>query len=266
MSFEPQADVQYCVTPTNITEQVGSGAARETGIFAVPTGNAWTVEVTKVGVFQEVLHIPDSGAVTIDIEFWDSLLTGQAAIDAADAFSVSNVQEDRAFDADSAVEQEVANVLGTLIQDLQNGVPVPAYTITNLTTDRILNADSTSDAELADILGSFIRDLERGWGGFFNISNLTTDRTMDSGAPPANAEFADVLGTLINDFQPRSNLIAGVNLLVANHTLRQLNEIWSGSQIMHAGDTLNAEIAAQGNGTQGVGASFVVEYRVLSYS
>ena len=266
MSFEPQADVQYCVTPTNITEQVGSGAARETGIFAVPTGNAWTVEVTKVGVFQESLHIPDSGAVTIDLEFWDSMLTGQAAIDAADAFSVTNVQEDRTFDADTMVEQEIANVLGTLITDLQNG-KVPSYNITNLTTDRILNADSTTDAELADILGTFIRDRERGWGGFFNVSNLTTDRTGDMGSPPANAETADILGTLINDFQPRSNLVpAATNLLVANHTIRQLNELFQGSQIMHQGDTLNAEIAAQGNGTQGLGASFVVEYRVLSYS
>lgn len=265
MAFEPQSDVQYCVTPTNFTEQVGAGGARETGIFAVPTGNNWTVEVTKVGVFSELLHIPDGGVVTVDLEFWDSMLTGPAAVTAAAAFSVTNVQKDRTFDADTAVEQEVANVLGTLIQDLQNGV-LPFYTITNLTTDRILNADSTTDAELADILGTFIRDMERGWGGFFNVTSGTTDRTMNSGAPPDNAEFADVLSTLIDDFQPRSDLITSVNLLVANHTIRQLNEIWSGSQIMHQGDTLNAEITAQGNGTQGRGASFVVEYRVLAYS
>lgn len=266
MTFEPQADVQYCVTPVDITEQVGAGGAREQGIFAVPTGNAWTVEVMKIGIFQEVLHIPDGGNVTVDLEFWDSMLTGPDAVSAADDFSVSNVQEDRTFDADTAVEQEVANVLGTLIQDLQNGV-LPSYTITNLTTDRIYNANSTSDAELADILGTFIRDMERGWGGFFNIASLTTDRTMDSGAPPDNNEFSDVLGTLIEDFQPRANLVpAGTNLLVANHTIRQLNELYQGSQIMHQGDTLNAEITAQGLGTQGLGASFVVEYRVLAYS
>lgn len=267
MTFEPQADVQYCVTPVDITEQVGSGGARESGIFAVPTGNNWTVEVTKIGIFQEVLHIPDSGAVTVDIEFWDSMETGDARKTTADTFTVTNVQKDRVFDANTAVEQEVANVLGTFIQDLQSREPIPAYTITNLTVDRIWDANSTTDAELADVLGTLIQDVERGWGGFFNVSNLTTDRTMDSGAPPANAEFADVLGTLANDLQPRANLVpAGTNLLVANHTLRQLNELFQGSQIMRQGDTLNAEISAQGTGTQGLGASFVVEYRVLAYS
>lgn len=266
MTFEPQADVQYCVTPVDITEQVGAGGFRESGIFAVPTGNSWTVEVTKVGLFQEVLHIPSGGAVTIDLEFWDSMLTGPAAVTAAEAFSVTNVQEDRTFDANTMVEAEIANVVGTLIKDLQDG-KLPAYTITNLTTDRIYDANSTSDAELADIVGTFIRDMERGWGGFFNIASLTTDRTGDMGAPPNNNEMSDILGTLIEDFQPRTNLVPdGTNLLVANHTIRQLNELFQGSQIMHQGDTLNAEITAQGIGTQGLGASFVVEYRVLNYS
>ena len=266
MTFEPQSDVQYAVVPVDITEQVGSGGAREAGLLAIPTGNAWTVEVTKIGIFQEVLHVPDSGAVTVDIEFWDSLRTGQLQIDDADDFTVTGVQEDRTFDADTMVEQEIANVFGTFVQDLQRGAPIPQYNISNLTTDRIWDANSTTDAELADVLGTLIRDVERGWGGFFNVSNLATDRTMNATDPPANAEMADLIGNLAQDLQPRSNLIAGVNLLVANHTLRQLNEIWQGSQIMHQGDTLNAEIAAQGTGTQGLGASFVVEYRVLARS
>ena len=259
--FDSNAKVQFLTVPFIPGETVSAGDQVEVGLFGVSRESPATVEVLGLSVFFEVLHVPDTGTTTMDLEYWDCMLEGQALKDAAGRFDLTNVTEDRVYDADTMVEAEIANVFGTWIDDLVNGRP-KNITLTNETTDRILNTDSTSDAELADILSTLILDVERGHGGFFDISSLTTDRSTDISAPPANAEMADLLGTFANDIQPRSNLEAAFDL--GGGSIREVAEIWRGRQLMKAGDTLNAEIASHTDTTAGQGYTFIVEYRVLA--
>ncbi len=259
--FSPNESVQFLTVPFLPGETVAAGDQVEMGLFGVSRESPARVEIRGVSVYCEVLHVPDAGTTTADIEYWDCMLDGPALITAAKRFDLTNTTEDRVYDADTMVEAEIANVFGTWVGDLQNGLP-RNITSSNRTIDRILNADSTSDAELADILSTLIEDVERGNGGFFNISNLTTDRSTDISGPPANAEMADLLGTLANDLQPRTNLAASFNL--GGISIREVTEIWRGSQVMNPGDTLNAEIASHTDTTAGQGYSFIVEYKVLA--
>lgn len=272
MAGEPQSMVQLLNIPFNPGEAGGSVTgggtdASEVSLFVVPVGANYRVEILRLGVVAELLAVPDTGDIDIDIEFWDSLLTGPAAVTAANRFSLTNYTEDRVFDADTAVEQEVANVLGTLVADLQAGPPYPEYTISNLTIDRTVNADSTTDAELADLLGTFISDLMAGTCGYYALTNVTVDRDADMSGPPSNATFADLLCTLINDFNPRADLtLDATNANLEDITLRQYNHLWTGSQIMESGDTLNCEIGAHTSSTDGMGYAFILEYKVLQRS
>ena len=259
--FDTNASVQFLTVPFLPGETVAAGDQVEVGLFGVSRESTARVEILGLSVFFEVLHVPDGGTTTLDLEYWDCMLDGQDLITAAKRFDLTNVTEDRVYDADTMVEAEIANVFGTWIDDLQKGLPRNIVS-SNRTIDRILDADSTSDAELADILSTLIEDVERGHGGFFNISNLTTDRSTDISAPPANAEMADLLGTFANDVQPRTNLAASYDLGAGS--IREMREIWRGSQVMNPGDTLNAEIASHTDTTAGQGYSFVVEYKVLA--
>ncbi len=259
--FDSNTKVQFLTVPVLPGETVAAGDQVEVGLFGVSRESPATVEVLGLSVFFEVLHVPDTGSTTVDLEYWDCMLEGQALVTAANRFDLTNVTEDRVYDADTMVEAEIANVFGTWMGDLQNGLP-RNITSSNRTIDRILDANSTSDAELADILSTLIEDVERGHGGFFAISNLTTDRSTDISGPPANAEMADLLGTLANDLQPRTNLAASFDL--GGGSIREVAEIWRGRQLMKAGDTLNAEIASHTDTTAGQGYTFIVEYRVLA--
>ena len=271
MADTPQTNKRYITIPFNPGEQAGGGDVNEFGLLAIPNGVGARLALTNIDVFCEVLHVPDTGSTTVDIEFQDMMLDGDALKDAAKRFILTNVVTDRVFDANSAVEAEVANVFGTFIADVVKGPPYPAYTITNESVDRVLDADSTSDAEIADVLATLILDVFAGEasggtprGGFYNITNLTTDRSEDISGPPANAAMADLLGTFANDIQPRSNLRAGVNL--GTISIREVVNVWSGRQILNAGDTINAEIATHTDTTVGHGYSFVLEYEVLKHS
>lgn len=260
--FDTNASVQFLTVPFIPGEKEAAGDRVEIGLFGVSRESPARVEIRGLSVYCEVLVVPDGGNdATLDLEYWDCMLDGPDLIAAANRFDLTNVTEDRVYDADTMVEAEIANVFGTWVGDLQNGLPRNIVS-SNRTIDRILNADSTSDAELADILSTLIEDVERGNGGFFNISGLTTDRAADISGPPANAEMADLLGTLANDLQPRTNLASTFNL--GDISIREVSEIWRGSQVMNPGDTLNAEIAAHTDTTAGQGYSFIVEYKVLA--
>ena len=271
MTDTPQTNKRYVTIPFDPGEKASGGDVNEFGLLAIPNGVGARLALTNIDVFCEVLHVPDSGSTTVDIEYQDMMLDGDTLKDVAGRFNLTGVATDRIFDANSAVEQEVANVFGTFIADLVAGPPYPAYEITNLATDRVLDADSTSDGEIADILGNLILDVFAGEasggiprGGFYNISNLTTDRESAIDGPPANAEMADLLGTLANDLQPRSNLRAALNL--GTISIREMTNVWSGRQIMNSGDTINAELATHTNTTVGHGYSFILEYEVLKHS
>jgi hypothetical protein len=238
------------------------------GLLAVPRGANFRLEVLRVGYMAEVAVIGTTA--TVDIEFLDSLLSGAALKTAVDAFSLTNASEDRTFDANTAVEQEVANVLGTFVSDLSTyGLNIPAYTITNLTTERgsvgdVFDADSTSDAELADLLGTVIGDILAGSLPYYNFTNVTVDRDADMSGPPANAVFADLLCTLVNDLRTRTNIVSAANL--ENALIQDYNSLFVGSQIMESGDSLNAELTLDTVTTVGEGYSFITEYRVLQHS
>jgi hypothetical protein len=273
MASEPQSKVQLRTVPFNtivLDEQAWGDPSEEPvelGLLAVPRGANFRIELLRVGYMAQ-LAVAGTTA-TVDIEFQDSLLTGPALVTAAKRFDLTNVVTDRVFDADTAVEQEVANVLGTFVADLQAGPSLPTYTISSLTIDRVLDVNSTSDAELADVLGTLIGDVLTGSLPYYSILDAAGaftnfDRSTDISGPPANAEFADILATLIVDLRPRTDLVATVNL--ANALIQDYNAIWSGRQILEAGDSVNAEFTIDNITTGGEGYSMMIEYRVIHHS
>lgn len=101
--------------------------------------------------------------------------------DTSDVYSPANVNIDRTFDANNYTIDEIVDVLGTLIKDLQDrgiiggGAPATSgiiarldqiqdssdvYTIANVTPDRSYNADVYTLNEIADVLGTLIQDLK----------------------------------------------------------------------------------------------------------
>ncbi len=273
MSSEPQTDIQLMTVPFQdvlLDDDAWSSAAEnplEVGLLAVPRGANYRLELLRIGYVAQVAVIGTT--ITCDIEFQDSLLTGPALITAANTFSLTSVTEDRTFDADTAVEQEMANVLGTFVADLQRGPPYPAYSISNLTTERgavgdVFDADSSSDAELVDLLGTVIGDIFAGSLPYYNFTNVSVDRDAAMSGPPSNAVFADILCTLVNDLRPRADLVTTHDLESA--LIQDYNSLYVGSKILEAGDSVNAEFVTNTITTGGEGYAFIVEYRVLQRS
>lgn len=62
-----------------------------------------------------------------------------------------------------------------------------------------------------------------------------------------------------------ANLVADYNLQTGR-TARVNNEVWRGSQILEAGDTVNAEFDVATPTTASEGAALIVEYRILRRS
>jgi hypothetical protein len=269
MSSEPQTDIQLLTVPFNeilLTEAAWNDVAEEpveTGLLAVPRGANFRIEVLRIGYVAQLAVIGTT--VTVDIEYQDSLLTGAALVTAANTFSLTNATEDRVFDADTAANQELANVLGTFVSDLQRGPPYSAYTIGSLTTDRDADISGPpADAVIADILGTFINDVFAGSLPYYNLTNITTDRDADMSSPPSDQVLADILATLITDLRVRSDLVTTHDLETA--LIQDYNSLYVGSQILEAGDSINAEFVTTTITTGGEGYSFIVEYRVLQRS
>ncbi len=63
-----------------------------------------------------------------------------------------------------------------------------------------------------------------------------------------------------------ANLVAAYDMLAANATVLVYNEVWRGSQILDAGDVVNAEFSVATPGTASEGAALIIEYRVLRHS
>ena len=68
-----------------------------------------------------------------------------------------------------------------------------------------------------------------------------------------------------SDSDSVTNLVAAYTL-DDNRTALIGNQVWRGSQIMEAGDALNAEFDTSTPDTKSEGAIFVVEYRILRRS
>lgn len=77
------------------------------------------------------------------------------------SFSANNVTTTRSYDATNTSLDEMANVLGSLIQTLTFGTgSTDAYSVSNVTTDRTYDATLTSLDELSNVLGSLIQSLQ----------------------------------------------------------------------------------------------------------
>src|SRR5687768_8261759 len=94
---------------------------------------------------------------------------------------VTNKTVTRAFDANNTSPDELADALGTLIDDVQAGTYLGTqWTITNHTTRRAADALSVTFDEIPDLIGTFVADnplLALIWN--FSIANFTVDTDLD---------------------------------------------------------------------------------------
>ncbi|KKN83853.1 hypothetical protein LCGC14_0295060 [marine sediment metagenome] len=93
----------------------------------------------------------------------------------------------------------------------------------------------------------------------FRTNTLPVD-SAGTGTILVDIEFIDSSGS-----PDVSNLLANYDVEAA--TVLIYNSVWRGSQIMEAGDVINAEVASDGtHNTASEGAALIVEYRVLRHS
>jgi hypothetical protein len=126
-----------------------------------------------------------------------------------DSYSVSNVTTTTTYDADSTSLDELANVLGTLINLFKTGTTVTSsFTVTNVTTDQSYDATSTSLDELADVLGSIIASLAATGTStdVYTPTNVTTDISFDATSTSID-EVANVIGSVIATLQGVGKLL-----------------------------------------------------------
>ena len=217
----------------------------------------------------EVLSVGFTGRVivtagTVDLEWRDAfrdLENGLATTMAT--FTVTNVTTDRVLDANSTSLAEVADVLGTLIEDLKTERPLPAYTLTNVTRALAYNCDEGTLALLADQVCQLIQDIGAGRLVDVVFSNTATDRVFDADSTTI-LELADILQNLHDDLTPTTDLATGANLTTQG--LEGYVSIWEGSQILNQGDVLNLEITCTDSTQDGEGYAAIVEYRVKRHS
>lgn len=118
-------------------------------------------------------------------------------------YSPTNVTPTISYDADSTSLDELANVLGSLINLFKTGTTITSsFTVTNVTTDLSFDAISTSLDELADVLGSLIASLSASGTStdIYTTSNVTTTIAFDATSTSID-EVANVLGSVIASLQ-----------------------------------------------------------------
>lgn len=94
----------------------------------------------------------------------------------------------------------------------------------------------------------------------FRANTLPID-SAGTGTVLVDIEFIDKSAGTV------ANLASSLSLEVDDMTVLVLNELWRGSQILDAGDVINAEFATDGTlNTASEGAAFVIEYRVRRHS
>ena len=104
------------IIPPNRQDQIvedGRESPRFAEVIEALVEDVNTMDATNAAVAANAVNIAANAA-------------GIAAITAAnDAYEVTNVTTDRTYDADSTTTAEVADVLGTLIADLQAAGVIP---------------------------------------------------------------------------------------------------------------------------------------------
>lgn len=127
-----------------------------------------------------------------------------APVTVAGAFTIENLVTDRTYDANSTTTAELADVLGTLLVDIDSGSDFLAWSVSNVTTDKTLtvSAGYSDTDEIADVIGTLITDYQNA-SGFPTLTNYTIvfsdeDRIYDADSTTIE-EIAQVTATLIND-------------------------------------------------------------------
>lgn len=118
-------------------------------------------------------------------------------------YSVANAITITSYDADNTSLDELANVLGALIQLFQTGSTITSsFTVSNVTTDRSFDATNTSLDELADVLGSIISSLSSTGSStdVYTPLNIIADTNFDV-TYTSIEEVANVLGSVIATLQ-----------------------------------------------------------------
>lgn len=93
-----------------------------------------------------------------------------------------------------------------------------------------------------------------------SVGYRANTNVVDAGTTTLDIEFIDD-----SDSDVVANLSAGFDLTGA--TVLVYNEVWRGSQILDAGDVVNAEFTTDGAlSTASEGAALIVEYRILRHS
>ena len=93
-----------------------------------------------------------------------------------------------------------------------------------------------------------------------SVGYRANTNVIDAGTTTVDIEFIDD-----SNSDAVSNLSTGFDLTGA--TVLVYNEVWRGSQILDAGDVVNAEFTTDGGlSTASEGAAFIVEYKVLRHS
>jgi hypothetical protein len=159
----------------------------------------------------------------------------------------------------------MADVLGTLILDLQTGLPLPSYTITNLTRALAYNCNEDTDALLADQIGQIIVDVldQRLVDVVFTNPVTPPDRQFDANST-TRLELADIVQILHDDLTPTADLVAGVNL--ASQGIEGYVSMWEGSLVLDQGDAVNLEFSVTNISAPGEGYAAIVEHRVLRHA
>ncbi len=231
----------------------------ELALLVIPHGKNMQVEVLAVGFTGRDVG---TGALTVRVEWRDALTTGAALATVANSFVATNVATQRTFNADGAVLATSADVLGTLIADLQVGLPLPRYTLTNITRALAHNSNANSQTLLDDQIAQLLTDIDDQRLVDVVFSNTAVDRQFDADNTSV-LELADIVQNLHDDLSPTVYLHAAANAV--NQGIEGYVELWTGSQVMDQGDALNLEITNTA-GTDKEGYAAIVEYRVKRHS
>ena len=93
-----------------------------------------------------------------------------------------------------------------------------------------------------------------------SVGYRANTNVVDAGTTTVDIEFIDD-----SNSDAVADILAGYDLTGA--TVLVYNQIWRGSQILDAGDVINAEFTTDGSlSTPAQGAAFIVEFRVLRHS
>ena len=235
----------------------------ELGLLVVPHGRNMQIKVLSIGFTGRVIVT----AATVRAEWRDALLTEDnpdtPLSTTMATFTTSNVTTQRTFNANGAVLATSADVLGTLIEDLRAGLPLPEYTLTNITRALTHDSDANRQALLDDQIAQLITDIVDGRIVDVVFSNTATDRTFDADSTTV-LELADIVQNLHDDLTPTVYLHAAANIV--NQGLEGYVSLWDGGLIMNQGDALDLEITCTDSTQDGEGYAAIVEYVVLRHS